>query len=290
MVTRQHWTPLLLTVTLDHIFIWFSNCGLQPIRSWFVMTGQDLRLNVTAPVVLSKRDQFKWTFNNIEVIVTIYADNYTEQDDSYTDRAFISAENKSLLLKNTQNNDSGLYRAELQTRRNKCLVQYQVMVQDMVSRPNLVVTRVSSSSAHCDLNVTCSTADSELITNSVSCNSSDCSLQETETSRDTVSGAVLSLFLSHDNLVVCQLSNNVSQQRVTEEILQLCVTDSDSRFFIIIGSVVGVTVVICLVVIFILFYNKHRPGKRILREGGVNFDSPDENRKQLQMQFFKIKL
>uniref|UniRef100_A0A3P8VAJ2 Natural killer cell receptor 2B4 immunoglobulin domain-containing protein n=1 Tax=Cynoglossus semilaevis TaxID=244447 RepID=A0A3P8VAJ2_CYNSE len=177
----------------------------------------------------SKRDQFKWTFNNIEVIVTIYADNYTEQDDSYTDRAFISAENKSLLLKNTQNNDSGLYRAELQTRRNKCLVQYQVMVQDMVSRPNLVVTRVSSSSAHCDLNVTCSTADSELITNSVSCNSSDCSLQETETSRDTVSGAVLSLFLSHDNLVVCQLSNNVSQQRVTEEILQLCVTDSGRK-------------------------------------------------------------
>lgn len=94
------------------------------------MTGQDLRLNVTAPVVLSRRDQFKWTFNNIEVIVTIYADNYTEQDDSYTDRAFISAENMSLLLKNTQNNDSGLYRAELQTRRKiKCLVQYQVMVQ-----------------------------------------------------------------------------------------------------------------------------------------------------------------
>lgn len=178
---------------------------------------------------------------------------------------------------------------------------FSLLHSDMVSRPNLVVTRVSSSSAHCDLNVTCSTADSELITNSVSCNSSDCSLQETETSRDTVSGAVLSLFLSHDNLVVCQLSNNVSQRRITEEILQLCVTDSGrkryydvchlskcsdilltpevsvemffstkislshlisgSRFFIIIGSVVGVTVVICLVVIFILFYRKHRPGK-----------------------------
>ncbi|XP_024908334.1 uncharacterized protein LOC103396821 isoform X2 [Cynoglossus semilaevis] len=224
------------------------------------MTGQDLRLNVTAPVVLSRRDLFRWTFNRTYFIVTIFDDNDTEQGDSYTDRAFISAENKSLLLKNTQNNDSGLYRAELQTRRKiKCLVQYQVMVQDMVSRPNLVVTRVSSSSAHCDLNVTCSTADSELITNSVSCNSSDCSLQETETSRDTVSGAVLSLFLSHDNLVVCQLSNNVSQRRITEEILQLCFTDSGSRFFIIIGSVVGVTVVICLVVIFILFYRKHRP-------------------------------
>ena len=72
--------------------------------------GKDLLLHVTAPVKLVERSEFKWQFKD-SIIFRLFDDNETKTIDPYDGRVEIFLQNHSLLLKNVQQADSGLYTA-----------------------------------------------------------------------------------------------------------------------------------------------------------------------------------
>ena len=76
----------------------------------FVQKGKDLLLNVTAPVTIVKRSEFRWRFYDSNIF-RLFDDNETIIIAPYDGRVEIFLQNHSLLLKNVQQADSGPYRA-----------------------------------------------------------------------------------------------------------------------------------------------------------------------------------
>ncbi|XP_047197909.1 uncharacterized protein LOC118118181 isoform X2 [Hippoglossus stenolepis] len=245
--------------------------GSDTVTPVFVQKGKDLLLNVTAPVKLVERSEFKWRFNDSNIF-RLFDDNTSKTIDTYDGRLVIFLQNHSLLLKNVQQADSGRYTAGVFGENDDYVGKYSVTVQDPVSPVNGKVDLLSSSSDSCNLTVTCSTQDSHRINSTFRCDNNTCSQEEGgERSKVTTSGTSLRVHLSKVFSVICDHSNQVSSDEHITMIRDFCFSNPapEPLSNIIIPSVaVIVTVILVLVIIYIgaAFVRHRKKGKHKTEE------------------------
>ncbi|XP_040910557.1 SLAM family member 9-like [Toxotes jaculatrix] len=234
---------LLFAVSL--LNLWEAQ-GSGAVTPAFVQTGKDLRLQIMTPVFLVDRSEFRWKFKD-ENIIRLFHDNTTKIIGRYEGRADISVRNYSLLLKNVQQNDSGLYSAHLIGDDDKYVSEYNVTVQDPVSPVHLIVDSVPTSSGSCNVTVTCSTQDSHHINSTFTCDNQTCSQDRGETSKTTTSAASLQVYLWNGS-IICNYSNQVSWAKDVKTTENICPQLAESSS----NNVVTMVLIPLVIIIIIL--------------------------------------
>uniref|UniRef100_A0A3Q3EMF4 Ig-like domain-containing protein n=1 Tax=Labrus bergylta TaxID=56723 RepID=A0A3Q3EMF4_9LABR len=188
--------------------------GIQAqVTPVFVQTGTDLLLDVKEPVVLKEADSFKWTVGSVNVVRLVHGGKPTIFL-NYKSRVEFSAQTHSLLLKNVQKGDSGVYRARVAAETNTDVAEYSVTVLDPVSGVKLTVKLCSSDSTK--VTVICSTEDS-LISSTFTCDTQTCSHEGGERAEIITPGASLDVYLENGS-VICNHSNQVSSTRTSKRL------------------------------------------------------------------------
>ncbi|XP_060901362.1 uncharacterized protein LOC132979514 isoform X2 [Labrus mixtus] len=201
---------LLFSFSLLHL------CATQ-VTPVFVQTGKDLRLDVNKPVVLNETDLFTWIVGSVAVVRLAHGGKPTIFP-NFKSRAELSAQKNSLLLKNVQKRDSGVYRARVSGASISDVVEYSVTVLDPVSGVKLTVKLCSSDSTN--VTVICSTEDS-LISSTFTCDTQTCSHEGGERAEIITPGASLDVYLENGS-VICNHSNQVSSTRDIQKIEDFC--------------------------------------------------------------------
>ncbi|CAK6977471.1 SLAM family member 5-like [Scomber scombrus] len=230
--------------------------GSSAVTTVFVQKGKDLHLDVNKPVVIPEFDEFRWRFNTTHSIVRLFPDKRTRITDSYKGRVEFSVQNHSLILKNVQHSDSGVYTALITGDKNQHLTEYKVIIQDPVSPVQLSVNSVSNSRESCNLTVTCSTEDS-LISSTFTCDNQTCNQEGGEQSENTTSGSSLRVYLLNDS-IICDYSNQVSWTSNMTEIQPLCSPTAGTNLGIPIGIGIGAAVLVCLFLVCLIIYKQKR--------------------------------
>nr|XP_040025962.1 SLAM family member 9-like isoform X3 [Gasterosteus aculeatus aculeatus] len=228
----------------------------------FVLKGRDLLLKLRAdpPEGVLYVD---WKINKTVTLVRFIPGGEPHVDLRFTGRVQFGENKFSVILKNVQEVDSGLYSAVAVTLQgDKLAAEYKVTVQGPVSPVELIVDRVdSSSSESCDLHVTCRTHNAH-ISSTVSCFDRVCIQEGGERPEVTTSGASLQVHLLN-NVIICNHSNQVHRTHDFNNAEQHCYpsTDPPSHRGWVIAVCVVILVVILIVVLSVWLYNDRR--KRI---------------------------
>ncbi|CAN9502770.1 unnamed protein product [Ophioblennius macclurei] len=194
------------------------------VHDVFVLKGGDVLLevhNVPQDFFL-----FIWKFDEKgSRLVTFFSDNKPRISEAYTGRIDFHEDNKySVILKNLQETDSGLYIARVTTETQQLiLAQHNIIVQDVVSPVHLEVNSVSNSSHSCNVTLTCITADSH-ISSTFSCVNQKCDQDGGDQSKTTDSSATLQVYM-RNHRVICKHSNQVSSTEDTTDLQDLCPKD-----------------------------------------------------------------
>ncbi|KAG8013829.1 hypothetical protein GBF38_016019, partial [Nibea albiflora] len=184
------------------------------VTSVIVQTGTDLLLDVKESVTLNEDNLFTWKYNGTINIVRVYGHNQP----TIKKKGAKVFGNFSLLLKNVQQKDSGMYRAQISADQDRTVAEYEVTVQDPVSAVNLMV----NCSSALNFTVTCSTVDSH-ISSTFRCDNKTCS-RESSTTTDPSS---IDVYLDQ-GFIFCNHSNHVSWEHKKEEIKSVCEPPPDS--------------------------------------------------------------
>ncbi|XP_071217088.1 SLAM family member 9-like isoform X2 [Salvelinus alpinus] len=184
--------------------------------SVFVLKGQDVHLNVQTNVTLQDVDVLFWKFNSA-VNVVKYPPKATFE--RYKGKAEFSEGDFSLLLKNLQEGDSGLYDAVVSGDNDRNVATYLIQVQERVEPPVLTVESNSNINAICNVTVKCRVQNTFLTS---SCNSSTCSQVGGESrGAETSTVPLLSVYVAGGS-IICNHSNQVSWANDTKEIKTIC--------------------------------------------------------------------
>ncbi|KAM4605213.1 uncharacterized protein ACJ7VT_017484 [Polymixia lowei] len=204
------------------LLIFKESTGSSGVRRVFVLKGEDVRLEVQKPVQLKEgTDDFTWKFNRTKNLLK-YSLQSKVPSSVYKDRVEFSEENHSLLLKNLQEADSGLYHAVVNGEEEDFVANYSVIVQERVSPAVLTVTSVyfSSLTESCNLTVTCRGQDSS-INSMFRCDTRTCTQEGGERSEVMTSTVPLYVYLWNGS-IICNHSNQVSWSKNMREIQPLC--------------------------------------------------------------------
>uniref|UniRef100_A0A8C7J5W6 Immunoglobulin V-set domain-containing protein n=1 Tax=Oncorhynchus kisutch TaxID=8019 RepID=A0A8C7J5W6_ONCKI len=205
----NHFTFLILSKP-DILFL----KGPSAETSVFVLKGQDVRLNVQTNVQLKDVDVIFWKFNRSDNVV-MYPRKVTFE--RYRGRAELIVGDFSLLLKNLQEEDSGLYDAVVSGINDRNVFVY--LFSEKVEPPVLTVNSVSSINGTCNVTVTCRGQNTSVTS---SCNSSTCSQVGGESrGAETSTVPLLSVYVAGGS-IICNHCNQVSWANDTKEIVELC--------------------------------------------------------------------
>uniref|UniRef100_A0A673AC24 Immunoglobulin V-set domain-containing protein n=1 Tax=Sphaeramia orbicularis TaxID=375764 RepID=A0A673AC24_9TELE len=133
------------------------------VKTLFVQTGKDVLLEIMDPDAVKDYILLAWRVkkkdNDPEYLVSFSPVDGPDVPENYSKTVFPQA-NFSVILKNVQKADRGLYDAQLTTRSGqRILVTYNITVLDPVSPVKLTVEPVSSSPDSCNVTVSCTTDD-----------------------------------------------------------------------------------------------------------------------------------
>ncbi|XP_071217089.1 SLAM family member 9-like [Salvelinus alpinus] len=202
--------PIAILLTLLH------QAEPSAETSVFVLKGQDVHLDVQTHVTLQDVDVLFWKFNTSANVVK-YPPKVTF--DRYKGRAEFSVGDFSLLLKNLQEGDSGLYDAALFGNNNRNVAKYLIKVQERVEPPVLTVNSDSTINGTCNMTVTCRGQNTSVTS---SCNNSTCSQVGGESrGAETSTVPLLSVYVAGGS-IICNHSNQVSWANDTKEIKTIC--------------------------------------------------------------------
>ncbi|XP_029970099.1 uncharacterized protein LOC115404883 isoform X7 [Salarias fasciatus] len=208
----------MLQAALFWLFLLRVQSSVPPV---FVQKGKDVLLEVDN--VTENFFVFVWKFDEeSSSLVTFGRDGTSEISPAYTGRIDIPDNKKySVILKNLQETDSGVYTGRLTTFKGDFpLVQHNIIVQDVVSPVQLEVNSVSSSSHSCNVTLTCSTADSH-ISSTFRCIDQKCDQDGGNQSKITNSSSTLEVYLWNVT-VICKHRNQVSSTEDRTDIQHVC--------------------------------------------------------------------
>ncbi|XP_065809765.1 SLAM family member 5-like isoform X2 [Labrus bergylta] len=241
---------LLFSFSLLHL------CATQ-VTPVFVQTGTDLLLEVKKPVVLKAGHDLTWTVGSANVAKLIHGIEPIIFS-SYESRAEFSAQTHSLLLKNVQKGDSGVYRARVSADNISDVAEYSVTVLDPVSGVKLTVKLCSSDSTK--VTVICSTEDS-LISSTFTCDNQTCSHEGGERAEIITPGASLDVYLENGS-VICDYSNQVSSTRDIQKIEEFCqkpeVLPGDPKKVILIVVAIVFSLVVLAVIGGFIYHQRRK--------------------------------
>ncbi|XP_031610801.2 uncharacterized protein LOC116332085 [Oreochromis aureus] len=225
---------------------------IQGLQHVFLLRGKDLHLDINKSVVLDKKTDLFWKFNETNNVAKYGFNNDPIVYDKYEGRAELFGQNYSLLLKNVKSNDTGDYTAVLTGAQDLRVAEYKVIVQDPVSPANLRVVSVPSSDS-CNLTVTCSTVDSQ-ISKTFRCDTQNCSQVDENSLKKTNDYSSLIVYL-HRDLIICNHSNNVSWKQSTMN-NPYCEKKTVSSAPIIIAAACGLCVFVFIIIFIICIVRK----------------------------------
>ncbi|XP_026005756.1 uncharacterized protein LOC113010764 [Astatotilapia calliptera] len=198
----------------------------QGLQNVFLLHGSDLHLDVKKSVVLDKKTDFFWKYNITNYVGKISYNKEAILFDSYEGRAEVFGRNFSLVLKNVKHSDSGDYAAVVVGGQEQSIAEYKVIVQDPVSRAELTVDHLSSSSDSCNLTVTCSTVEFN-ISSIFRCDAQNCLQVEEKSLNVSKYFYSLIVYLQQDT-IFCNHSNKVSWKANKKVIKPYCERKSGS--------------------------------------------------------------
>ncbi|KAK0140417.1 hypothetical protein N1851_022610 [Merluccius polli] len=183
---------------------------------------------------------FLWRLKDKYNIIVYYPGGETITD--FRDRTQFRTEDFSLLYKNLDLNDGGLYQAAIRhSDIEEILAEYNVTVQgmftetsetsafhkpDQVSAVVLKGASVSLSPGSCTVTVTCSTQGSSL-NSTFTCTNHICSEDGGDPPEVVTSAVPLQLYLSNGSILTCNHSNQVSWSNDTMDIKPLCLRNAN---------------------------------------------------------------
>ncbi|XP_062413710.1 uncharacterized protein LOC119207336 [Pungitius pungitius] len=245
----------------------------------FVLKGRDLLLKLHA----DPPEGFIYVDWKINKTVTLV--RFDSSGKAAVTGRFELGENKfSVILKNLQEVDSGVYSAVAATStEDKLVSEYKVTVQGPVSPVELTVDPVdSSSSESCDLHVTCRTHNSH-ISSTFRCVDRVCSQEGGERSEVTTSGASLQVYLLN-TVIICNHSNQVHWTQDFDTTAYLCPSKPElpSVFLVkmVVFSVGLIIMVSAVITVHLVDFKKHQE-----RNGGQTPHAALEESSHLKVTF-----
>uniref|UniRef100_A0AAQ4PCJ9 Immunoglobulin subtype domain-containing protein n=1 Tax=Gasterosteus aculeatus aculeatus TaxID=481459 RepID=A0AAQ4PCJ9_GASAC len=224
----------------------------------FVLKGRDLLLKLRAdpPEGVLYVD---WKINKTVTLVRFIPGGEPHVDLRFTGRVQFGENKFSVILKNVQEVDSGVYSAEAGTLQgDKLLTEYKVTVQGPVSPVELIVDRVDNSSESCDLHVTCRTHNCH-ISSTFRCVDRVCIQGGRERPEVTTSGASLQVYLLH-NVIICNHSNQVHWTHDFNTTEHFCSSNTGSVFLVkmVVFSVGLIIMVSAVITVHLVDFKKHQ--------------------------------
>ncbi|XP_062413718.1 uncharacterized protein LOC119207443 isoform X2 [Pungitius pungitius] len=223
----------------------------------FVLKGRDLLLELHAdlPGGLSYVD---WKINKTVNLVRFKPGRKLIVLHNVSGGFEFPEKNFSVILKNLQEADSGVYSAVAVTDSgDKPLTEYKVTVQGPVSPVELTVDRVdSNSSESCDLHVTCRTHNSH-INSTFRCVAHNCSQEGGERPEVTTSGASLQVYLLNST-IFCNHSNQVTWTNASNTTKHFCSSNAPPFPYGWVTAICTVTLVITVVVFVLICCRRRR--------------------------------
>ncbi|KAL4007043.1 intersectin [Sarotherodon galilaeus] len=197
-------------------YIQINLCGLKMILllSFWIVTAADstatyhrlknssVCLNVRKPPPYKRSE---WKFN------TIFIADDTEINPIYTDRVVYSAGNLSLCINNLTDTDAGIYEVSYRFNYTTVSEKHQVIVQDKVPKPVIIMSKLGSnqSAGLCNITVNCSIQDYWLW--------SVCDKDGCRRSQKSFSEVNITIF-AENRAVVCRGNNHVSTNKASENL------------------------------------------------------------------------
>uniref|UniRef100_A0AAY4A4A1 Immunoglobulin V-set domain-containing protein n=1 Tax=Denticeps clupeoides TaxID=299321 RepID=A0AAY4A4A1_9TELE len=193
---------LILTLTSSTA----SSAGQSVVK----LEGDSVTLNTQRPAETGIT-LLIWSFNmETDIVIYFIRDDILEIKDNYKDKVLFNKATFSLLVKNLQKNDSGIYTAE----GSVCFY-----VSEPVEAPVLTLVTYWSTSDSCNVTVSCTGGDRSLMS---SCDSSFCTPEGGASTDSTLSLSV------RDDIIVCNHSNPVSWKKQTIE-MNLCYPENRGK-------------------------------------------------------------
>ncbi|KAG5830000.1 hypothetical protein ANANG_G00319520, partial [Anguilla anguilla] len=200
--------PLIIIVLA---FAAISVSRAEESLSLFVRKGGSVHLDVQGYEGLQFNTLY-WHFNSIAILQYIIGFKLIFYED-YETRAEFDAKNFTLLLKNVQERDIGIYTAEITDDKGKRrhVATYRLTVQEAPPTPEVGVALLSSAGGFCMVSVNCSTNNTWA---SYTCDHAHC----TQVANTTLSTEVKITVTATKEAIYCTSSNRVDIKTRSESI------------------------------------------------------------------------
>ncbi|XP_064202078.1 SLAM family member 9-like [Anguilla rostrata] len=229
-------------------------------ESLFVRKGGSVRLDV-------RRDAeppfsiFVWKFD-ITTFIHMYVGNVVTTFPDYKNKTEFDEKNLSLLLKNVQERDSGIYTAKITDIEGKerDVASYRLTVQEAPPTPQVGVVSLFSAGGFCNVSVNCSAKDTWA---SYTCDHDDC----TQVANTTSPTGVNIIVTATNGTIYCSSSNRVDIKTGSKSIKDFCTPINHVASP---GVTVGVIVAAAAVISITVIYKKRRKSGGSQIEGKCN--------------------